>query len=59
MLVFETIYKEKFWTIPQNKKITTQVDKRYDMIKDKTPSEQIQELCWLIGVKVEEMNQKI
>ncbi len=59
MLVFETIYKEKFWTLPPEKKITAQVDKRYAMIKDKTPSEQIQELCWLIGIKVEEVNQKI
>lgn len=59
MLVFETIYKEKFANIPPEKKITTQVDKRYAMIKDKTPSEQIQELCWLIGIKVEEINQKL
>lgn len=59
MLVFETIYKEKFWTIPSENKITAQVDKRYAMIKDKTPSEQIQELCRLIGIKVEEINQKI
>ncbi len=58
MLVFETIYKEKFWNLPPEKKITAQVDKRYAMIKDKTPSEQIQELCWLIGIKVEEVNQK-
>lgn len=59
MLVFETIHKEKFANIPPDKKITNQVDNRYAMIKDKTPSEQIQELCWLIGVKVEEINQKI
>ena len=58
MLVFETIYKEKFANIPPDKKITNQVDKRYAMIKDKSPSEQIQELCWLIAIKVEEMNQK-
>ena len=58
MLIFETIYQEKFWELPEDQKITTQVAKRYDMISKKPLPEQIQELCWLIGVKVEELNQK-
>lgn len=59
MLIFETIYKEKFWNLPEDQKITSQVNKRYDMIKEKSTSEQIQELCWLIGIKVEEINQRL
>lgn len=58
MLVFEKIYKDKFWKLPDTQKVTTQIDKWYGIIKDKPIQVQIQELCWLIGAKIEEINQK-
>lgn len=59
MLVFEKIYKDKFGKLPDTQKITAQVASWYPMIKDKTTSQQIEELTWLIAIKVEELNQKI
>lgn len=59
MLVFEKIYKDKFGKVPDTQKITAQVANRYGMVKDKTPSQQIEELTWLIAIKVEELNQKL
>jgi hypothetical protein len=59
MLVFEKIYKDKFSKVPDTQKITAQVANRYGMVKDKTTSQQIEELTWLIAIKVEELNQKL
>jgi hypothetical protein len=59
MLTFEKIYKDKFAKVPDTKKITSQVANWYPMIKDKTPAQQMEELTWLIAIKVEELNQKI
>jgi hypothetical protein len=59
MLEFEKIYKDKFGKLSDAQKITSHVASRYGMIKHKPLAEQVQELTWLIGIKIEELNQKI
>ena len=55
---FQKIYKRRYSSHADTKLITKHVEKRYQTIKNKALEEQIEELIWLIGVKVEELHQK-
>lgn len=58
-LYFEKIYKERYSSCEDSELITKHVEKRHQILISKPLEEQVKELTWLIGVKIEELHQKI